>query len=69
MIRTKRYYATPICRHDGAIDIAVRSPDDKIICTTLGLIGDDVIAAINEAYNAAKRIAEALNAQAERDHP
>jgi hypothetical protein len=62
MSNEKGYSAAPICHPDGRIDIAVRSSDGKVICTTLATVGKDVAAAISQAYESAKRIADALNA-------
>ena len=58
----KCYYAAPICRPDGSIDIAVRTPEDTVICTTLGFVEQDALAAISDAYKKASLIADALNA-------
>lgn len=62
MGKSTGYHAEPICRAGGSIDIGVRSPEGKVICTTLDLTGGDVIAAITEAYRTARLIADALNA-------
>ena len=69
MSKNKGHHAEPICHPDGRIDFAVRSPEGEVVCTTLGLIQGDAIAAITDAYNRAKLIAVALNAQPEGGQP
>jgi len=57
----KRYYSTE-SGHAVGIDIAVRSPDRRVLCTVTGLAGPEAPGGIEEARETAAMIVEALNA-------
>jgi hypothetical protein len=61
----KRYYSTE-SGHESGIDIAVRAPDRRVLCTVMGLAGPDAPGGIEEARQTAAMIVGALNAGVKR---
>jgi hypothetical protein len=59
----KRYYSTE-SGHAAGIDIAVRSPDRRVLCTIMGMDGPDAPGGIKEARETAAMIVGALNTRA-----